>query len=132
MILIQNENVETFEFTTVLKGFLYAVVANIFLILLFSLFFQFTPLSEKYLMIISLLILFTSVFIGGFFASKLAGAKGLFHGLGVATIFFILHLILSLTFGSQNALISDSIIKIIAIMIGGAIGGILGIGFNDK
>jgi putative membrane protein (TIGR04086 family) len=130
VVVLNNSNREL-NVATIFKGFIYAVTVSVILVLLISLIFYLTPLSEKFLEIISLLIIFTSVFIGGFIASKKAGTRGLVQGIGVGLIFLFFNLILSLLFGTDEFISNVLLAKTAASLIGGSLGGIIGISFAD-
>jgi putative membrane protein (TIGR04086 family) len=124
-------NPKELNLATIFKGFIYAVTGSVILVLLVSLIFYLTPLSERFLEIISLLIIFTSVFIGGFIASKKSGNRGMVQGIGVGLIFLVFNLILTLFFGTDGFATNVLLSKIAACLIGGSLGGIIGISFVD-
>ncbi|MDW7673718.1 MAG: TIGR04086 family membrane protein [Bacillota bacterium] len=123
---------EGISFTRVIKGFVLAVCSSIFLILLGSLIFYFTSLSEKFIGIVSLSIIFFSVFLGAFIVSKESGNKGLLQGLLVGIFFLIFNLLLSLVFGTEGFVLSTMVSKTIVSLLSGAVGGIVGIGFSNE
>lgn len=65
-------------------------------------------------------------FMGGYFAGKINGEKGIIMGLIVAAIFVIIILIISLV---TNNIMFDMItsVKLISIVVAGIIGGIIGV-----
>ncbi len=121
-----------FRTSIILKGLVVAVGVSILLVLLMSLLFYFTSLSEKHMSLTSLAILFFSILIGGFVTSKSIGTKGLILGVVVAVVFLVFNIIVSVVFGSLGNDLTSLLIKSGTIILGGAMGGVIGVGFTDQ
>lgn len=118
---------KTFDLNSALLGTVLAVIVAALLIVLGGTTLYFSPATEKWIPAVGLLIFFLSIFSGSFFAAKKAGTKGLFHGLGVGMMFFLICIllgvfmdadILGLAFGK----------KFVITLLAGSLGGIWGVG----
>lgn len=72
-----------------------------------------------------------SVFLGAFLISSRVKAQGIFYGFTAAAAFVVLLILFSLAF-YQNTITVSSIGKIIAILLSGSLGGILGVNRKSK
>lgn len=94
---MQTNSQETPNALTILfTGFFHALLVTFILTIIFSLFFYFSPLGEYQLTTFSAVITILSVFWGGFKSCRLAGTKALFYSLGVALIYLLFTILLSL------------------------------------
>lgn len=112
------------------RGLLSSLFTVLFLILISALIFHFTSLSECYLPLISLFILGISTFVGGLVGAREAGISGLFHGIIIGTIFFILVAILALIIAPTALAIIQIIKKLLVCVICGALGGLIGVALS--
>ncbi|MCL6610060.1 MAG: TIGR04086 family membrane protein [Peptococcaceae bacterium] len=89
--------------------------------------YHFSGLAESTLPLITSIILLAGVFSGGYAAARRAGTKGLFHGLGVGAVIFILIWILMGLFLPAGVSLIPLAQKFLICLVGGALGGIAGI-----
>lgn len=120
----------TFLGRPVRRGILTALCTALLLILISALLFHFTPLSERFLPIFSLLILIVSVFFGSLVGAREAGIRGLLHGLIIGTIFFIVIAILSAIIAPGSLALLPFIKKLLACVIAGICGGMVGVSMS--
>lgn len=112
------------------RGLLSTLCTAFLLILISALIFHFTPISEAFLPITSLIILSVSAFVGGCVGAREAGIRGLLHGIIIGTVFFLLIAILALIIAPETLAIIHIIKKLLACVVAGALGGILGISMS--
>jgi len=110
------------------KGSFVALCATLLLSLLTGLIMNFTSLSEAALPGLALGIVTLSTIIGGWASSRLAKQKGLIHGTGAGLFFVLLALIISGIALPTSFVLAGVIKKTLFCTIGGALGGVLGVG----
>ncbi|AQS59115.1 TIGR04086 family membrane protein [Desulforamulus ferrireducens] len=116
------------HFSSIYRGTLVALGLSLILSTLAGLCYYFTSLSENTMPWAAAIILFLSVAIGGAYAAKRAGTKGLFNGLGVGVATFILIWILVGFFLPGNVLFMGALGKLTLTLVAGGLGGTLGVG----
>ncbi|WP_049771639.1 TIGR04086 family membrane protein [Thermincola potens] len=116
-----------FNFNSTFLGTALAFIVAVLLIVVSGTILYFSPATDKWIPASGLLIFFLSVFSGSFFAAKKAGTKGLFHGLGVGVLFFVLSLIIGLFLGAEIMGLAIGK-KLITALLAGSLGGIWGVG----
>ena len=123
---------EGFQINCIAKGFLCSLIITILLSLIISLFLQFTSLSESLLPVFAIFIFLISVFLGAVISARAAGCLGLFHGLTVAVLYWLLLLLIT-QIGGLGAFTFLAVLKRLALTLGaGLLGGIIGIGLTEK
>ncbi len=120
-----------FHYRSMFNGTLITLIISILGGALLGIAFYFTNLSEETLPWLSYLLLFIGIFCGGAVAAKKAGNRGLYHGLGVGIFYFLFLLLLALFFLPSHIAFIPLILKLLTSLIGGALGGILGIGLSQ-
>lgn len=85
-------------------------------------------MSEHSLPWFSAGLFFVSVLAGAWSAASRAGNRGLFHGLGVAVLFFLLSWLLAATILPIQVSFVPLIHKLLLSLVAGALGGVLGVG----
>ncbi|MDD4169773.1 MAG: TIGR04086 family membrane protein [Desulfotomaculaceae bacterium] len=116
-----------FNFSAVIKGILFALVLSLLLSTGTGLIYHFSSLPEHTMTWSAGIILASSTFCGAFFAGRQTGNKGLYHGLAVGIMFFIITWLAAALFLPGQAGIS-LIAKLLITSLGGALGGIIGVG----
>lgn len=116
-----------FNFNSTLVGTVLALVIAVLLVVVGGTSLYFSPATEKWIPAIGLLIFFLSIFSGSFFAARNAGTKGLFHGLGVAGLFFIVSILLGLVLNADVLGLALGK-KLVTSLLAGSLGGIWGVG----
>lgn len=118
-----------FSFGAVLKGILITIVASLLLSFMVGATYYFTSITEHSLPWSTAAILAASSFGGALFAGREAGNKGLYHGLLVGLVFFlIVWLVAGLFLPGQIML--GTLYKLLIIMAAGGVGGIIGVGLS--
>jgi len=120
------------NFSSVLRGLAWALIISVLLSLLISLILHFTSISEAFLPSFATLIFFLSILLGSTICARHAGHKGLFHGLWVALIYFLISLILSVFFSAGPFSWAVFAKKIAYTILAGVLGGIIGIGLTNN
>jgi len=115
--------------SAVLKGSLIALGAATFFSFLLALIYWLTPLSEVTLDWFAFLIVGASTLGGATVAGREAGNRGLYHGLAVGIVFFLMTLAFSFVFfsgQSSTGLWQEFLLAAVA----GAAGGVIGVGLS--
>ncbi len=86
-----------------------------------------TALSAATAHLLQLAVLALAALVGGFVCAKKTGRRGLFSGLLLAFCLFVLLLIWNVTLGGGPALGLALPVKLLALALGGALGGIFGV-----
>ncbi|WP_227766279.1 TIGR04086 family membrane protein [Zhaonella formicivorans] len=115
--------------TPLFNGFLNAIVLSIILVILFSLIFQFSSLSEYHLKSFSQIVLVLSVFWGGFKSARLAESRALFYSFGVGVLYLLTAILLAVLIAEPLSMATVGI-KMLYCMSAGVIGGIVGVSFK--
>jgi putative membrane protein (TIGR04086 family) len=117
------------NFTAIFRG----IIATLVLALVGSFFlgtiYHFSGLKESTLPLTSSVLLFLSVFTGGFFSSRFSGTRGLLHGLSVGVIIFLAIWLFTGLFLPVGLGFVSLITKLLICSAGGTLGGIIGVGF---
>jgi putative membrane protein (TIGR04086 family) len=128
---LNNNQGPSINFTAIYKGTLVTLIASLFLSIIAGLIFYLTNLSENTLPWVASAILCISVFAGSFFSASKVGFKGLYHGLGVGLLYFILVWIIAGLFLPSAIALGGFVSKLLLTLISGAVGGILGVSFSS-
>lgn len=122
-----NNHSPGLSFSAIYKGTLVTLIAAIPLGLIAGIVYYLTSLSESTMPFMVTGILTLSVFSGSFFAASKVGAKGLYHGLGVASLCFLVIWLISALFIPTNITLAGFATKLVLLLAGGSLGGILGV-----
>jgi putative membrane protein (TIGR04086 family) len=107
-----------------------ALIFGILCIILLSIFFYFTTISELYLKPIGTFCYLVGGFWGGFLASKMAGGKGLVYGAGVGLCYYIFFILIFLLISPDSLTASAVVIKGFFTILVSAAGGICGLAYT--
>lgn len=110
-------------------GTLVTLVISLVLSILAGIVYYLSSLSEGTLSWMGYAILCISILAGGGYASVRAGAKGLYHGLGVGLLFFIIAWLIAGIILPGNIFLTGFMLKLTLALISGAAGGIIGVTF---
>lgn len=124
--------VEGIQGRSILKGALGAILISIFLSLIFTLSLHFTSLSESYIPALASLIFFISILLGSTISSKIAGSKGLFHGIGVGITYLLFALIVGFFVAGDAFSALVFIKKILYALLASGLGGVIGVGLSHN
>lgn len=113
---------------SIFRGVLVSLGLSLGLSTVAGLAYYFTSLSENTMPWVSAVILFISVTAGSGYAAKRARSKGLFNGLGVGVITFVVIWISVGMFLPSNVLLAGAVSKLAITLAAGGLGGTLGVG----
>ncbi|KJS22569.1 MAG: hypothetical protein VR72_05970 [Clostridiaceae bacterium BRH_c20a] len=116
---------------SIIRGFTWALLISVILSLIITLLLYFTSVSEALLPSFATLIFFISILLGSTISARHAGNSGLIHGLVVGLLFLTFSLILSLLISTDPFSWFLFAKKITYTFIGGALGGVIGIGLSN-
>lgn len=126
----QSPRVPGIYFSSVYRGTAVTLGVSLGLSVVAGLTYYFSHLSESTLPWLSAVILFLSVTCGSGYASRKAGSRGLYHGVAVGLMFFILIWLLAALFLPGKVLLLGAAAKLAISLVAGAIGGVLGVAVN--
>lgn len=115
-----------------IKGLGVAILVGLLLSTLGSALVYFTGLNETVLNPMAKVVLVASVFTGGCIVSKTYGNKGLVRGISLGIMFFTLMLITTLIASPSHIYLKGFLYTLLACIISGGLGGILGIGLTEN
>ncbi|AEG15012.1 hypothetical protein Desku_1429 [Desulfofundulus kuznetsovii DSM 6115] len=130
--MLNEETPGSFSLWEVLRGTLLGLAVSFLGSALIGAGYYFTSLSESSLPWFAAGLFFFSVLVGACSAASRAGNRGLFHGLGVAVLFFLVSWLLATTVLPSQVMPVSLLQKLILALVAGALGGILGVGFSDQ
>ena len=114
------------------KGFVSVLVLMLISILVVAVVLFFTSITEEHLPRMAFIIQVLSVLLGSTIAAKIAGCKGLLHGLSVALLLVLLLMFLNFIW-IQNPCQWLNWLKTAGIMgLAGVIGGMIGVGLSGQ
>jgi len=116
---------------SIIRGFTWALLISVILSLIITLLLYFTSVSETLLPSFATLIFFISILLGSTISARHAGNRGLIHGLIVGLLYLTFSLILSLLISTDPFSWLLFAKKITYTFIGGALGGVVGIGLSN-
>ncbi|MBM7855308.1 putative membrane protein (TIGR04086 family) [Desulfohalotomaculum tongense] len=120
------------SFSAIYQGILVSLVVSAVLSVLAGAIYYLTSISESTLPWTASGILCISIFTGGVFASQRVGAKGLYHGLGIGILYFILIWVVAGFFLPGHVYLAGFATKFLLSVMAGSAGGILGVGLSTK
>ena len=123
---------ETFEkndvILKIIKGVGIAILFSLVFLTIFSALLTYTSLSENLIQPVVISVTGISILVGSFFATRKVGKNGILKGITVGLIYILLiYFISSIVNNGNFSLNLGSIIMILAGIICGAIGGIIGV-----
>lgn len=129
MSLLKQDTPSTpvLHFPSIYRGTMVSLGLSLGLSVLAGLAYYFTNLSENTMSWVAAGILFVSVASGSGYAAKKARNKGLFNGLGVGFITFIIIWFLAGLFLPGNILLVGALSKLSLTLLAGALGGMAGV-----
>lgn len=111
----------------ILKGSVFAIVLTLILLLIYSALLTYTKLNESTIPIVVITITAISILAGSLVSSMNIKKNGLTNGALVGLIYILAIYLLSSIIGKNFSLNVYSIIMIIASVLAGALGGIIGV-----
>ena len=116
-----------------MKGFIkeviFSILCSLLLILLLSILLSTTKLNENLINPITMGIVASSLFLGGFRISKSKKEKGIIFGSLLGAVYMLILYIISSFLNFDFSLNINSLVMIILGILGGARGGIIGVNF---
>ena len=117
----------TSNLTRIIKGSITAIVLTIVLLLIYSCLLTYTNINEKTMPVVIIIVTAISILVGSLMASSNIKKNGLTHGALVGLVYIVAIYLLSSIIGKNFALNIYSFVMIIASIMAGAIGGIIGV-----
>ena len=109
------------------KGCIFSIVLTIFLLFIFSILLTYTGLQENIMKPVVIVITAISILVGSSISTLKISKNGILNGAMVGLIYILTIYLLSAILGSGFLLQGYSIIMMIASVIAGMIGGIIGV-----
>lgn len=129
MVKIKEMNIESSNnnFVKILKGSVFSILITLVLILIYSAILTYTKLNESTIPIVVIAITAISILIGSLISSVNIKKNGLTNGALVGLIYILTIYLLSSIISKNFSLNMYSWFMIIASIMAGAIGGIIGV-----
>lgn len=121
-----EENISK-KFINIIKGVIISLITTLVLLFIFSIVLTYTNVSENLITPVIIVVTAISIFIGSTIANMKIKRNGLVNGALIGGIYLISLYILSGIINNNFSISVQSIIMIIAGMVCGMFGGILGI-----
>lgn len=119
------------QLTQLLFSFLFGILLTFAALLLFSWLFIQMQIAAYWGVPLATIAVCIGSFVTGHFAAKSLKQNGLFCGLCVGFIFYVVYLVAALLNG-QYEFTSLALIKLVCYLLSGAVGGVLGIVVSEK
>lgn len=130
MALINKENIRNqVSLSAVLKGTLLTVALSLLFSVGTGVFYHFSTVTDQTLPWFAAVILAASSFGGSLAAGKEAGNKGLYHGLAVGSLFFVVVWVGSGLF-MPGLVVLGIFYKLLITLFTGVLGGVIGVGLS--
>jgi putative membrane protein (TIGR04086 family) len=130
MFVDRNDIYRPLNIQAVVRGTILSFIFAVILILTAAaITYNFNQLASM-TMGISLAIYLIACFVAGAFASRIAGNKGLWHGLLAGFLVFLCSLMISIVIVPGHLVFAYIFKKLLVSLIAGVIGGILGVGIR--
>lgn len=127
LIKKENPGAALFHFSSIYRGTLVSLGISVGLSIVAGLTYYFTSLSENTMSWVAASILFLSVASGSAYAAKRARSRGLFNGLGVGVITFIVLWLISGIILPGSVLLAGALGKLALTLAAGSLGGMIGV-----
>lgn len=111
-------------FNPIFKGIFTALLLTMIFTFIIATVVYVSSLPERYLPVLTLVVLLVSVFFGGNNAAKNAGGRGLVVGFAVGLGFFIILVLLSSIFAPGTLNVWNLLAKLVYSLLAGMLGGI--------
>ena len=125
-----RENLKKSNYIYILRGIIVSVLITMLGLLIFSIILTKTNTSEATIFPVVVVITAISILIGSFIASGKIKNKGIVNGAIVGGCYMLVIYLLSSIMGNSFSLNVQSFVTIIAAIMAGIIGGILGVNFR--
>lgn len=112
-------------------GLFSSILIGVTGVVLLSLVFYYTPLSEAYLHTAGTLLYLTGAFVGGFLTARKAGRKGLLYGAEAGFLYFLFFIIIGLCLDAAALSFLAAFLKGVYTLLAASAGGIVGIAFSE-
>lgn len=115
------------NFVNILKGVLISIIFTLIFLFIFSMLLTYTNISEQFIAPVIIVITAISIFIGSSIGNLKIKKNGLLNGAIIGGIYILIIYFLSSIINNNFSITTQSIIMIIAGMICGMLGGIIGV-----
>lgn len=130
------DNIDKTELTQnvfrIIKGSIVAIILTLVLLLIFAMLLTYTSIQENTIQPVVIVITAISIFIGSSISTLKIKKYGLINGSLVGMIYIVTIYLLSSLTGSGFHVNINTIIMIVAAIIAGMIGGIVGVNLRGK
>jgi putative membrane protein (TIGR04086 family) len=128
----ENTNNENNNLKNILKGSAIAIILTLLMIAIFSILLTYTKIQENIIPTVTIVISAISILIGGSLTTAKIKKNGMITG-GLVGLIYILAIYLISSITTKNFSLNNySIIMIIASILAGGLGGIMGVNFKNK
>ena len=117
----------TSSLTRIIKGSITAIILTLVLLLIYSCLLTYTNINEKTMPVVIIIVTAISILVGSLIASSNIKKNGLTNGALVGLVYIVAIYLLSSIIGKNFALNIYSFVMIIASVVAGAVGGIIGV-----
>ena len=131
MVVLKQEGGTFLNWLAIIKGTLLSLAASILGSVIIGLVYYFADFTESGLPWIINGLFFISVFLGAGWAARQTKNKGIYHGLGVAVLFFLLALIAAAVFFSFSISMAPLGLKLVLALGAGIAGGTAGVSLGS-
>lgn len=118
--------------TNLLKGIIISIVSTLILLFIFSVILTYTSVSEKFITPTIIVITAISVFIGSTIGNFKVKKNGLINGAIIGGVYLASIYLLSSIINNNFAFTMQSVVMIIAGVLCGMFGGIIGVNRSSK
>ncbi|MBO5060910.1 MAG: TIGR04086 family membrane protein [Clostridia bacterium] len=115
------------DFKKILKGVLFSLVFSILTMGILSVIVFFTNISDRTVSLLIFILSALSVFLGALIVAKNISSRGLLNGLVLGLGYFAVLALLSLCINGSVALETQNLMRLVAALAAGMLGGVMGI-----
>ncbi len=115
------------DFKKILKGVLFSLVFSILTMGILSVIVFFTNISDRTVSLLIFILSALSVFLGALIVAKNISSRGLLNGLVLGLGYFAVLALLSLCINGSVALETQNLMRLMAALAAGMLGGVMGI-----
>ncbi len=110
------------------KGYIFSII----ILAVFAVIITYTPLSENYIGLISILASASGALLASILAGKIYKSKGLIIGIITACIYFLIILLTGVLIFENNVQMSQVFKKLLWYITAGLLGGVIGVNIKTK
>lgn len=131
--IIENNDLEkNNNISKVLKGSALSILITLILLFVFSALLTYTNIPEDSINIVTIIITAISILVGGYISSRHIKKNGLLNGGLVGFIYILFIYLISSIASGDFSMNVYSVIMLIASVVGGMLGGIIGVNTSSR